>query len=261
MGAVLLGIVLLTALAAARLSWSRVGQIADADVRWLQGIGANDSVFPMIHKYLYRTRAHRWMGAVVGVISSLVASLVVGRRVTAGVGANEPWFDVLFCGLAGVIIGSIVAEVRRRQAETKGARQVGARSAEMVRSQLELVAFALVILTVALALFAPSTASAIVAGGAVAVLGCQLVLVDGLRLGSRELVELDLRHADDSIRTYSIHRFALETLAWAILVSGWQLGTSVLDGRFIGGVIVVLTLLVSLFLVLQSRPYPERVSV
>lgn len=261
MGAVLLGIVVLTALAAARLSWTRVGQIADADVRWLQGIGANDAVFPMIHRYLYRTRVHRWVGAVVGVVIAVAASFMAGRRVTAGVGASEPWFDLIFCGLTGVIIGSIIAEIRRLREEAKRVHRVSVRSGFTDRSQLELVAFALVIMTVALALFSPGTVSAVVAAAAVALLSGQLVIVDTLRLGYRELVELDLRHADDSIRKFSIHRFALESLAWAIMISGWQLGTSLLDDRFVGGVIVVMSLLVSLFLVLQSRPYPERISV
>ncbi len=64
----------------------------------------------LCRRYLSRHTRHRFIGGVVGVLFAIVVGVRRYRTVTVGIGSANPLADVLFCGVAGVIIGAPSAE-------------------------------------------------------------------------------------------------------------------------------------------------------
>lgn len=86
------------------------------DIAWLAD-APDASVEPdegeVYRRYLTRHRTHRLVGGLLGVLLALVLGIRAYGEVRIGVGGGSPLADVLFCGLAGVLVGAFSAEAFR----------------------------------------------------------------------------------------------------------------------------------------------------
>jgi len=260
MGTILLIVVGVFALVFARATMSRIDDITDRDIRWVQKVGTADgAVFELIRSYLYRLRIHRWMGATAGVVFAVLLSQGAGVRTTAGIGADAPWADVVFCGLFGMLLCSLLAESNRvLPLLVRRSREDAVASVPIQASWLQPLSWMLTASVVLLALVESdgrANGMAIIAVIFAVVYGVFLAVLRG---GRRPLRALDIRHADDSLREYAENRIALEAVATAVLFGGWAFSTTVLAGKGFAGLLLMASLGTSFALLVQSRPYPAR---
>jgi len=260
MGTILLVIVGIFALVFARATLSRIGDITERDIRWIQNVGTADgAVFELIRSYLYRLRIHRWVGATAGVLFAIILSQGAGVRTTAAIGADAPWADVIFCGLFGMLLCSLLAETNRvLPLLVKGSEADAVPSVRIQASWLQPVSWMLTAAVLLLALIGSdgrAEALALVALAFAVVYGVFLAVIRG---GRRPLRALDIRHADDALRKYAESRIALEAVSTAVLIGGWAFATTVLAGRAFAGLLLMVSLIISFVLLVQSRPYPAR---
>lgn len=259
-GIALLAVVGLLGIALARHNWRRISEITEDDIRWVQGVGTNDrSVFGLIHRYLHRIRLHRFVGTAVGIVYAFVIGLMRFDRVTVGFQATSPWGDVLFCGVLGLLTGSLLAETYRVVPTlVRGSDPTDVPAPRLDAHLQDPASWLLVVLTVAIAMVERSGLSIVLALIAVASMIIYGVFLWVIRSGRRGLMPLDIRHADDAIRTFAAERCAVEALAAAVLLFGWQLalGPLATAGVWRGLTLVTLSI-VALFLVVSTRPYPR----
>ena len=92
------------------------GRRADArrDAAWIAGTWQvpPDEVRVYV-RYLARVRAHRRAGGWFGVVFAVIVGIAYAGTVAFGISAAGPLGDVLFCGVAGVLVGALSAEVYR----------------------------------------------------------------------------------------------------------------------------------------------------
>lgn len=89
-------------------------QVTPVDVAWIVGARAGTSVpddeADVVVRYLVRHRRHRLAGGVLGVVFAVVVGLRWNQSVGFGFSQGSPLADVLFCGVAGVLVGALAAE-------------------------------------------------------------------------------------------------------------------------------------------------------
>ncbi|MCB0872796.1 MAG: hypothetical protein KDC36_05385 [Thermoleophilia bacterium] len=105
LGALVLLVVVTTTMASARV---------DArDIAWLAGRRPPADEAAVYRRYLARHRSHRVVGAWFGVALAVVWGLTYQHQVNLGIGNGSPLGDVLFCGVAGMMLGALSAETYR----------------------------------------------------------------------------------------------------------------------------------------------------
>ncbi|NNH24730.1 hypothetical protein HLB09_16875, partial [Pseudokineococcus marinus] len=106
---VLGGLLLVRRLASAR--------VTSADVSWLAGAAPGapvpDDEAHVAARYLARHRRHRSVGGLLGVALAVVVGVRWYQSVGFGFSQGSPLADVLFCGVAGVLVGALLAETYR----------------------------------------------------------------------------------------------------------------------------------------------------
>ncbi|QAY70459.1 hypothetical protein [Xylanimonas protaetiae] len=92
------------------------------DAAWLAGtwLVPTDEV-DVYARSLRRVRAHRRAGGWIGIAFAVVAGIAWGGQVTFGIATHGPLADVLFCGVAGVLVGALSAETYRLTLPRAGA--------------------------------------------------------------------------------------------------------------------------------------------
>lgn len=84
------------------------------DVAWIAEPLPTDSHEAIVlTRYLERHRSHRLVGAMLGAALAIIVGIRLYSEVTIGIGQNGPLGDVLFCGLAGSVLGTLSAETFR----------------------------------------------------------------------------------------------------------------------------------------------------
>lgn len=201
--------------------------IAARDIAWLADTSRPSAAAAAVYAaYLARHRRHRLAGGLAGALLALVVGIRYYRSVSVGVGHTSPLADVLFCGLAGVLIGALAAE-RFRLSEPQSTTMLASLADRGVAVEGRKIVAAR-----ALAAVAVLTGAAVAAVGrgptvlCVAVAGAALAAVaEATRaavLGRRrpvlsdEASEVDLR-----IRSFAYRSVAMLQLAAAVLVTGW----------------------------------------
>lgn len=85
-----------------------------ADAGWLaEPLPSTTHEASVLVRYLRRHRLHRSVGATLGVVLATVAGIRLYGELTIGIGRRSPLADLLFCGLAGSIVGTLSAETFR----------------------------------------------------------------------------------------------------------------------------------------------------
>ncbi|GMA23939.1 hypothetical protein GCM10025864_16980 [Luteimicrobium album] len=92
----------------------RARRVTARDVAWLAGSAAvPDDEARVYRLYLARHRTRRVLGGLAGVGFAVVVGVRWYGTVRAGVGGASPLADVLFCALAGTVVGALSAETYR----------------------------------------------------------------------------------------------------------------------------------------------------
>lgn len=230
LSALLLAAVL--ALAAVLLFRSRATQqVTSADVTWLVGAGPGSPVpheeAEVAARYLARHRHYRLVGGLIGVGFAVVVGLRWYRSVGFGFAQRSPLADVLFCGVAGVLVGALLSESYRLR-PTLGARTASlaphppAPHAEVViAARLVLAAASVAGLVMAWTGAGPAALASAVAGGLVVAVAelTRRRIVDRRRPVHTGRVE----RLDRQLRAFAATSVARLQLAAAILTAMWVL--------------------------------------
>lgn len=86
-------------------------RVYQRDILWLAGRPVTEQEADVLTCYLRRHRVHRVVGGLTGVAFALVVSLRTGGP--GLVIGDDPFADLLFCGVAGVVVGALSAESYR----------------------------------------------------------------------------------------------------------------------------------------------------
>ena len=240
------------------------------DIAWLAGgtIPADAQAAEVYRRYLVRHRAHRMIGGICGIALAITYGITWQGSVELGIGRGSPLGDLLFCGVAGVLIGALSAETYRLS-ERRSARAVATLAAHPPLARPDLVLSArvaagigLLIGLIVLVAGGGPVSLAVALGGSVLVVIGELTrrAVDGRRrpVLSDAAVEVDAR-----IRAFASTTVARLELAAGVLAAGWALSESVPDdlGGALGALAVVGVLTVLVVVVVQlhrAAPRPPR---
>lgn len=108
------GLVALMMVGGATIALGSRASVSPRDVSWLAGMTTYSSDESFVYeRYLVRHRRHRAVGGLFGVAFAVVIGMRYFGSVNVGIGQGSPLADVLFCGVAGVQIGSLSAETFR----------------------------------------------------------------------------------------------------------------------------------------------------
>jgi DNA-binding transcriptional regulator YhcF (GntR family) len=131
------------------------------DVVWLLGTPApSRASAELVARYLYRVRTHRRLGAWTGAVLALGVGLSREREITIGIGGGTPLGDLLFGGLAGLLVGSVLADSwRLRPSRDRRAADLTVRTVDAGARALHPAVVVLTAVTVLLAVSEPGLRS------------------------------------------------------------------------------------------------------
>lgn len=270
---VALPVVVLVLAAVVFVRYRATRHVTNADVAWLVGAEPGSSVpddeADVVARYLVRHRRHRFVGGLLGVSFAVVVGMRWYQSVGFGVDQRSPLADVLFCGVAGVLVGALFAETYRLR-PAPGARTASlephpnAPHAAMVWTARVVLAIALLAGLVLLLIGLGAAALTSAVAGALLIGVAELTrrgIVDRRRPVRTERVE----QLDQRLRVFAVSSVAHLELAAAILTAMWVLAWSnaatpqspaVLDVfANVGGIAGLVTVIV---LLLRAAPRAPR---
>ncbi|HMO12372.1 MAG TPA: hypothetical protein PKB06_12925, partial [Actinotalea sp.] len=206
-------------------------RVTDRDLAWLAGglVPADPEVAEVYRRYLRRHRVHRFVGGWFGVLLALVYGITASHGAYAGMGAAGPLGDLLFMGLAGVLVGALSAE-SYRLAQPRGTRAASLGGHPGLAFP-GLVASARVLL--ALAVVGAITLTALSGGAQVAPWTLATPLVGAVLVGvgeatraaiadrRRPVLSAAAAEVDGRIRSYASGAAARLELSAAALTAAW----------------------------------------
>lgn len=243
------------------------------DVAWLAGPDFDDPAQPdhrealeVCERYLSRHARHRLVGGVFGVLFAAVVGVRWYGTVTIGIGSGNPLADLLFCGVAGVIIGALSAETFRLgsgRSEQRTAsltpRHVDAGKPRLVLAR----SLALIALTCGLA--AAATGHGVIPVATALVVALPVVVAERVHVAivTRPRPAMTDRAVllDTRLRSFAASSVSYLELAAAALMLGWTLSkiqgvnTVVAVGQF---VVVVACLIVAVVSLRRAAPRQPR---
>ena len=207
------------------------------DVAWLAGPEFADTAradrgeaLELCRRYLSRHARHRFIGGVVGVLFAIVVGVRWYGTVTVGIGSANPLADVLFCGVAGVIIGALSAETFRLGSDRADQRAASLtpRTIDVGRPRLLLArGMAIVALAFGMAAGVSGHGWMPLATGIVAAL--PLAVAEWVRVAiitrARPVMTDRARLLDDRLRSFAASSVSYLEVATAALMLGWTLST------------------------------------
>lgn len=243
-----------------------------ADVTWLAGPSfsdsrttANDDALAVCRRYLTRHRRHRVVGGVFGIVFAAIIGVRWFGSITIGVGQGNPLADLLFCGLAGVIVGTLSAESFRlstagnvQQAASLARRPTPAGSGRILVSRL-----------IASTAFAIGVAAAVTGHGLLPLV-VSMIFVVPLAVAEAVLVVIEsrsrpvmtdrARHLDGRLRTFAGTSLSSLHLTTAVLMLGWTVSKIDALVGFTAAlqvIVVVGCLIVSVTMLHRAAPRPS----
>lgn len=257
-GLLVVGIALL-ALAATRTS------VTARDVAWLAGERYPRAQEAAVYeRYLIRHRQHRAFGGVVGVLVGAVVGIRLYGHVTAGIGVGSPLGDVLFCGIAGVLLGALSAETFRLSeprttvvtASLAGRPTLADRRTAGWARGLVGLTFAIGV-GVLVAGHGTAALACAVAGGAV--VGVGELTRRAVRGRRRPVLSERARTVDLRLRSFAAGTVSRLELAAAALGLGWTLASVPTAGpaEVVVTVVAVALLIVTVVLLRRATPRPR----
>lgn len=238
--------------------------VTPRDVVWLAGAHVGAEPAEVYRRYLARHRAHRLVGAVLGLAFAVVYGITWQGRVEIGIGSGSPLGDLLFMGLAGVLAGALSAETFRltEPRSMPVLASLGGRRSPVAGHLVALARGATVLalvggsVTLVVAHDASALAVATVAALLVGIAEATRAAVTGRRrpLLSEAAAEVDLK-----IRDHAWRALAHLELSAACLAVGWL--TAKLPGAglfWLQVPVVLLSLAAAVVELHRARPRPPR---
>lgn len=245
--------------------WVRGSDVSDRDVAWLAGANmVPDDEADVYRRYLGRHRLHRVAGGAFGALFAIVFGVRWDGSFSIGIGQSNPLGNILFCALAGILIGALSAETFRlnEPPRTSVSASLAPRD-EFVRPEHVRHARGLSLFTMVLALII------LLAGGGYASAG---IAVGGLLIAAvaeraraainnrqRPLLSDRAQNVDNNIRSFAASSITLLQLSAATLTLGWAIAKD--TNGFLGSlrfVIIIGCLVAAVRLLYKARPRPPR---
>ena len=268
MAIVALSLVLLIATAVVALILIAGGKVSARDVSWLAA-GSDPSLdeTTVYARYLQRHRRHRIVGGLFGSAFAIVVGIAYYGRISIGIGDGNPLADILFCALAGILIGSFSAETfRLSEPESPVISASLLERTDHDNSTSGRIARALVIATVIGGVLVAATDNGLSAlsiglGGVLAMAVTELTK-RAIRLRRRPVLSDSAREVDLNIRAFAARSTALLQLAAAVLVAAWSLSKApTIDNDVVSVLHIVAaigSLVVVIVLLKRAAPRPPR---
>ncbi len=177
-------------------------------------------------RYLRRHVLHRRIGATVGVVVATVAGIRLYGELNIGIGTRSPLADILFCGLAGSIVGAMSAETFRLSDDRNDVRAASlAERTPLVPVRLLVLSRALTITSclgaVAILVVARDAGPLVIAAAGVAVAGVAEATRSAITSRPRPVMTDRARWVDDRMRWFAQRAVGNLQLAAAWLLAGW----------------------------------------
>ncbi len=261
-------LILLLGTAAALLYVAIAGvAVSSGDVAWLAGTLPPPAEANVYARYLERHRRYRLTGGLFGAVFAVVVGVRWYGSISIGIGEGSPLADILFCTLAGTLVGALLAE-RFRLSDPESTTVAASLSPREEPAGRSLVGAARTIAAASIALGALVAAAgseslplvvALCGGGVVLIAEATRAAIIGRRrpLLSERAGAVDLR-----IRAFAVTSIAQLELAAAVLTAGWTISKV---PNFDGDVLQVLRFLVvigclvaAVALLRRAAPRPPR---
>ena len=267
MSVVIMVVVLVAALL---LVGAFLGVTASAsDVAWISGETSPSAARTAVYRrYLVRHRRHRLVGGIFGTAFAVVVGIRYRGGVTLGIGGEgSPLGDVLYCAVAGVVLGTLSAESFRLGSAAPEARTASlTERPRVLRPDLHRFGRLLMLASVALSLGLAATGNGF---AALWIVSCGIVVMAvadatarAIAGRPRPLLSDEAGAVDARIRAFAATSVAHLELAVAVLTTGWVvsetdgLGSGIVDlARF---VVVLGALVVTIVLLRRAAPRPDR---
>lgn len=260
-------VLVLLAIVAIALS-TRLRRATVADVAWLAGTPVVEPREAEVYaRYLDRHRRYRLVGGLLGAAFAIVIGMRWSGTVTFGVGQGSPLTDVLFCSVAGIVIGALAAESYRIRAP-RAAPASASLEPHPGPARRDLIAWARAF---ALAALVAGAAGAVLSGqwAVLLVAACGAVVVALAELtqrsieGRRRPVSSEVaRRVDARLRAFASTTVAWLELAAAVLGLSWVLATlpDATSGlvAVLQALVTVTGLVATLVLMHRAAPRPPR---
>ena len=242
--------------------------ISASDVGWL----ADDSTIAgdaavVYTRYLSRHRRHRLAGGLFGVAFAVVYGIRWSGSVSVGIGQNSPLSDVLFCGLAGVLIGVLSAESFRLTRRPPGIVAASLdqhddyrtpRTDQGSRALLLLAVLVGAVVRIASGAAAPMLIA--IAGIGFALLAA--VTQRAISARARPVLSDSARRVDARLRGFAAQSVTTLRFASSILVLGWAVSKAPRSSsglvEVLRAVFVIGCLVAALVLLRRAAPRPSR---
>lgn len=243
-------------------------RVTGRDIAWLSSAPHTPPAEAAVYgRYLERHRRHRLAGGLAGAFFAVVVGIRYYGSVSIGIGQGNPLADVLFCGLAGVLVGALSAESFRLsepQSTTVVASladrgiHVDPRIGHVARG----LAVAIVPVGAVLAATGNGFDSLAVAVAGLGVCGIAEATRRAIADRRRPVLSEAARAIDVAIRSFAARSVGLLQLAAAVLVTGWVASKAAFNDavalQVVQFVVVMGCLLATIVLLHRAAPRPPR---
>lgn len=259
-------------LLAARRASQLNGRLAPG-VAWLAGPDFDDptqadhrEALEVCDLYLLRHARHRLVGGVFGVLFAAVVGVRWYGTVTVGIGSGNPLADLLFCGLAGVIVGALSAETFRLGSDRSEQRTASLTQRHVNAGKPRLVlAQSLALIAITCGLTAAATGHDVMALAIALIVAVPVVVAERVHVAivtrPRPVMTDRALLLDMRLRSFAASSVSYLELAAAALMLGWTLSkiqgvpAVVTVGQF---VVVVACLIVAVVSLRRAAPRQPR---
>ena len=243
-------------------------RVSARDVAWLsavpQVLPAEQTVYA---RYLERHRRHRLAGGLFGVVFAVTIGVRWFGALSIGIGEGSPLADVLFCGLAGILLGALAAERFRLSEPTspKLAASLSERE-DVSRPDLRWTARGITLGALGVGLLVSLTGNGLVpmmigVGGLVALVVAEATQT-AISSRRRPVLSDSAKTVDLRIRSFAGRSAAWLQLAASVLVAGWTIAKvpGLEEGwlSFVRFVLVIGSLAGTVALLRKAAPRPPR---
>ncbi|MDH3499262.1 MAG: hypothetical protein OEM97_04000 [Acidimicrobiia bacterium] len=222
-------LVVLVAIGVAVVSYVTIAgvRVSDRDVAWIaHAVQPPPPQAVVYSRYLQRHRRHRLAGGLFGTIFAVTMGIRWYGEVHIGIGEGNPLADILFCAMAGVLVGALSAETFRlsEPASSTIAASLATRD-DPSRRDLTKLARSITIMSLAIGGLVAATGNGTESLWVAAAGGLVAMVAEATRSAissrRRPVLSDQARAVDLRIRTFANRSVAALQLAAALLAIGW----------------------------------------
>ena len=243
-------------------------RVSGRDIAWLSSTPDTPPAQAAVYgRYLERHRRHRLAGGLAGTFFAVLVGIRYYGSVSISIGQGNPLADVLFCGLAGVLVGALSAE-SFRLSEPQSTTVVASLANRSIRVDPRLghlargLAAAAILVGVVIAATGHGFDAFAVAVAGLGIAGVAEATRRAIADRRRPVLSEAARDVDATIRSFAFRSVALLQLAAAVLVAGWVVSKAPFDDavalQLLQFVAVMGCLVATIVLLHRAAPRPPR---